>query len=118
MPILSDAQMGPFRTLFSNLACDKSCTIKRPTKSKDSGGRVSQTLATIATVNVLIQKPGADIGNSLQEYADIIAGKAVVPIEFPYGQDVRKEDQLTFTGSSKTLVVQKILDPGSFSIST
>jgi len=118
MPILTDAQMTPFRTLFASLACDKECVIKRPTKSKDAGGRVSQTLAIIATVSVLIKKPGADVGSSLQDYADIIAGKAVVPIEFPYGQDVAEEDQLTFTGSDKTLVVQKVLEPGSFSIST
>lgn len=118
MPILTDTQMQPFRTLFASLACDKACVIKRPTKSKDSGGRVNQTLATIATVNVLIKKPGADVGSSLQDYADIIAGRAVQLIEFSYGQDIREEDQLTFTGSSKTLVVQKVLEPGSFSIST
>jgi hypothetical protein len=118
MAILDDADMQTFQDLFADLALDKACTIKRPSKAKDSGGRVSQSLTTIATVNALVKKPGADIGNSLQDYAMLIAGKATTLIEFPYGQDVEEEDQLTFAGSTKTLVVQKVLEPGSFPVST
>lgn len=118
MPILTDAQMQPFRTLFSNLACDKECVIKRPTRTNDAYGSQTLTLTTIATVNVLIPKPDARGASTLQEYAALIAGKVTQLVEFPYGQDVRQNDQLTFTGSNKTLIVQKVLEPGSFSIST
>lgn len=118
MPILSDADMVPFRELFASLACDKECTIKRPVLTNDGSGSQTETLVVIAVTNVLVQKPGASIGDALRGYASLLASPATWLIEFPYGQDVAQNDKLAFAGSSKTLTVQEILEPGSFSIST
>jgi hypothetical protein len=115
MPILTDADMVPFRDLFANLACDKACTVKRPTLVNDGYGSQTETLTTIGTANTLVTKPKPSI---LQNYAYLVASKATWQVEFPYGQDVKTKDQLTFTGSSKTLIVQEVLEPESFSIST
>jgi hypothetical protein len=65
--------------------------------------------------NVLIKKPD---NSMLQNYASLIASKVIQLIEFPYGQDVQQKDVLSFAGSNRTLAVQEVLEPGSFSIST
>jgi len=119
MPILTDADMVPFRNLFASLACDKEVTIKRPAKTDDGYGHKSEpTLTTIATVNVLVQKPAPTTADALQGEAGRIVSRSTCTIDFPYGQDVQKGDYLIFTGTNKTFTVHKILDPGSFSIST
>lgn len=115
MPILTDADMVPFRTLFADLACDKECRIKRREVTNDGYGSQTETLVVIAVANALVKKPDGDI---LQNYASIVANQATWVVDFPYGQDVKQGDVLDFTGSNKVLTVQEVLEPGSFSIST
>lgn len=118
MPILTDEDMQPFRQLFADLACDQACTITRFGYDGDGYGHKVENPAIIATVNSLVQKPGASIGDALASFAGRIASKSMIKVDFPYGQDVMQKDVLSFTSTPKTFVVQEVLNPGSFSIST
>ena len=118
MPILTDEDMQPFRQLFANLACDQACTITRMGYDDDGYGHKTENPVIITTVNALVQKPSASIGDALTSFAGRIASKSMIKVDFPYGQDIQQKDTLSFTSTPKTFVVQEILNPGSFSIST
>jgi hypothetical protein len=119
MGLFTDTDLQPFRELFVELACDQECTISRPGNTADGYGTQSPgTPTVIATVDVFVHAPGVTEGSTLQVHSLEVSSLAMWQVDFPYGADVQEKDLLTFAGSTKTLIVQELLEPKSFPIVT
>jgi hypothetical protein len=118
MGLFSDTDLEPFRDLFADLATDQECTITRNVKNADPYGTDSEIPQVIDTVDVLVSAPGITEGSTLQVHSLETSSLAMWKVSFPYGQDVLEEDLLTFPNSSKRLIVQELLEPKSYPIST
>jgi hypothetical protein len=115
MPAISEAKLQKLRALFVKKACDKECTISRAVKTPDGSGSQTEDPVVIAVANAVVKKPS---GGILQNYAFLVASQATWQIDFPFGQDIEQGDQIAVAGSSKTLIVQEVLEPESFPIAT
>lgn len=102
---VSAAEMASIRADLAAAVCDTACTQKRATSTPDAYGTATESLSTIATFNIGLEKPS---GSLLTEFADLIASQRTWLAHCPYAQDVRQKDQLVI--SSKTLIVQELLD--------
>lgn len=80
---------------------DKSCTIKRKTRTADGLGSFTESWATIATVMVGMAQPTA---GQLANYDYLIGSLASWQVKFPVGTDVQHQDRLLI--GSDTLEVQ------------
>jgi hypothetical protein len=102
---VSAAELASIRADLTAAVCDTPCVQKRATKTPDAYGTSTESLSTIATFNIGLEKPS---GGLLTEFADLIASQRTWLTHCPYGQDVRQKDQLIVSG--KTLIVQELLD--------
>lgn len=101
---VSAAELASIRADLQAAVCDTACTQKRATLIPDAYGTSTETLATVATFNVGLEKPSSGL---LTEFADLIASQRTWLTHCPYGQDVRQKDRLVISGS--TLIVQELL---------
>jgi hypothetical protein len=106
---VSNAELASIHSALTVAVCDTACTQKRATKTPDAYGTETETLSTIATFNVGLEKPS---GGLLTEFADLVASQSTWLVHCPYGQDVKQKDQLVI--GSRTLIVQELLDLRSY----
>jgi hypothetical protein len=94
-------------------ALDKTCVIKRTTRTKDTWGTETETIAPVATKMAIVSKPSASL---LADYASKLGSLVTWQIQLPNGTDVRLKDTLLIEGIEMT--VQALLTPKSYSFLT
>jgi head-tail adaptor len=110
--MLSAAEIAEMQAV-ATASLNTSCQIQRSTLTADGYGSSSETWTTVATVNVTLAQPSE---GQLQKYAERIGGLASWLVRFPYGTDVRVNDQLIVGGV--TLRVEAPLFPTSYEMSS
>jgi hypothetical protein len=107
------SELAKIRMDAANAALDLPCTIQRKTITKDNLGQATEVWNTIATCNVGLTEPTA---NMLANYNYRIEDLAAWHVRLPVGTDIQPEDHLLITGqfTQQTLVVQVILEPRSY----
>lgn len=108
--MISSAELAALQT-DANAALDQSCTIQRPTRVADGLGSYTETLATVATVSAIVNKPSA---NLMQQYAAKLGDVEIWQVLMPASTDVRENDVLTVGG--QTLRVQVPFVPVSYEV--
>lgn len=106
---ISASELASIRSDVQAAACDKSCVIKRATKTKDAYGSDTESLSTIATTVAGMSEPTA---GQLANYDYLVGSLSTFQVKLPVGTDVKAQDRLVI--DSQTLVVQVVLDPRSY----
>lgn len=109
--LLSAAQLARLRAVVTASLDLAGIVIQRPTRTPDTYGAYSQTLATLATVAGGWAKPTAAV---MTQYAGLIGAQAAWVVRLPWGTAIRNGDLLAMP-SGDTLTVQADLSESSYS---
>ena len=109
MTPVSAAELAAIRTEAATAVCDLPCTIKRwdiPTKTR-----------LVVSPTGLLAGMKEPTAGQLTNYEYMIGDLATWHIQFPFGTDVKEQDELLITEGrlTRTLFVSKYLQPRSYS---
>lgn len=109
MLAVSASELASIQSETQAAACDKTCVVKRKTKTKDAYGSETEVLSTIVTTVAGMSEPSA---GQLANYDYLVGSLSTWQVKLPVSTDVKAQDLLII--DSQTLVVQVVLDPRSY----
>ena len=107
---ISALEQTAIKNEITPIVCDKVCVVQRRTLTPDGMGGPGGAYSTISTTIAGMKQPNAGL---LAAYASKLGSLATWHVFLPNGTDVATQDHLLI--EAKTLVVQVVLTPQSYS---